>query len=128
MKDKGAAAIKARNLAEKAALILEDKKGENVVVRDLHGLSSVTDFTIVATGSSPPHLKALFNEAQRLLKQEGVRCYRKAGSPESGWMVLDYVDVVIHILLHEAREYYAIDALWDQAPSPALPPSEPHPA
>ena len=75
------------------------------------------DYALVITGTSPPHLKALFDEIQVKLKQEDVQAYRKTGDPTSGWMVLDYVDVVIHIFATEAREYYAIEKLWEAAPA-----------
>lgn len=83
--------------------------------------SSITDYFLVVSGSSPPHLKALFQVVQRDLKDRDVRCHRKSGTPDGGWMVLDYIDVVIHIFLEELRTYYAIEELWNQAPRVALP-------
>lgn len=82
----------------------------------MRGQSSVTDFFLIVTGSSPPHLKALFNEVLQGLRALGVKCFRKAGVPECGWMVVDYVDLVIHILSPEAREYYDLESLWKKAP------------
>ena len=108
--------IKARELADLAVQALDDKKGENIVLRDLRGVSEITDYSVVVSGTSPPHLKALFNEVQHVLKQKGCRCYRKAGDPESGWMVLDYVELVIHIFEASKRDYYAIEDLWAQVP------------
>jgi ribosome-associated protein len=58
----------------------------------------------------------MFNDLQHTLKQEGVFAFRKSGTPESGWMVLDYIDVVIHIFLSEIRDYYALEDLWPEAP------------
>ena len=58
----------------------------------------------------------MFNDMQHELKQAGSYCYRRSGSPESGWMVLDYVDVVIHIFSAEMREYYALETLLAEAP------------
>jgi ribosome-associated protein len=95
--------------------MLEDKKAQDIVVLDLRGQSSITDFYVVASGMSSPHIKALFGDIQHQLKQEGVMCYRRAGVPEGGWMVLDYFDVIIHIFEPEAREFYAIESLWDKA-------------
>lgn len=68
------------------------------------------------SGSSAPHLKALGDAVQYSLKKEGVVCFRRSGNPESGWLVEDYFDVVIHIFSREARTYYAIEALWAEAP------------
>jgi ribosome-associated protein len=75
---------------------------------------------MVVSGSSPPHLKAMFSEVQRLLKDESVHVYRKSGGAECGWLVVDYVDLIIHIMSNEARAYYAIEELWAEAPEVAL--------
>lgn len=95
---------------------LESKKGEAIAVLDVRGRSPLTDYFIVATGSSAPHLKALAEEVLHTLKASGLTCYRRSGTPDSGWIVLDFVDLVIHILTAEARRYYAIETLWEGAP------------
>jgi ribosome-associated protein len=105
-----------RALALRAAEILEDKKGEDLLLIDVSDVSSLSDYVVLVSGSSPPHLKAMWNDLQHTLKQEGVHAFRKSGMPESGWMVLDYVDLIIHILSPEAREYYALEELWPEAP------------
>ena len=109
-------AMDARTLTTRAVTILADKKGEELVALDVSDVSSLSDYVIVVSGSSPPHLKAMFNDVQHTLKQEGVQPFRKSGTPESGWMVIDYVDVVIHIFLHNTRHYYALEDLWPEAP------------
>lgn len=86
-----------------------------MVVLDVRGLSSVTDYYLIATGTSAPHLRALAEDLDVQLKREDVRCYRQSGAPESGWMVLDYVDVVIHLFSPEQRSYYDIERLWADA-------------
>ncbi len=103
------------DLAEKAGSLLADKKGQDILILDVRGLSSITDYILIVSGNSPPHLKALLNDTEKELKINGVYCYSKAGSPESGWIVLDYADVVIHIFSEEKRDYYSIEDLWDQA-------------
>ncbi len=104
-----------RDLAEKAASALADKKGEDMLILDVRGISSVTDYMLIVSGNSSPHLKAMLNGTEKDLKTNGVYCYRKAGSPESGWIILDYSDVVIHIFSKEKRGYYSIEDLWNQA-------------
>lgn len=108
--------IKPLDLAEKACAALDGKKGSDISLWDVRQHSGVTDFYIVVTGTSPPHLKAMFDEVQRVLKQDNVYCYRRAGEADSGWLVLDYIDVVIHMFSHQNREYYAIEDLWQEAP------------
>ena len=103
-------------LARQAKQCLLNKKAEDLLILDVRELSGVTDYYIVASGASPPQLKAMFSEVLVSLKKEGMNCYRRSGDMESGWLVLDYVDVVIHILSAEARRYYAIEDLWAQAP------------
>ena len=96
--------------AIKAAL--EDRKGEDVRIYDVRGKSGLTDFFVVATGAAAPHLKALVAETQRAMKDANVASYRTSGDPESGWMVVDYIDVVVHVFSPEARAYYALEKLW----------------
>jgi len=91
---------------------LEDRKGADVKVYDVRGKSSLADFFVVATGSAAPHLKALVAETQAAMKAAGVASYRTSGDPESGWIVVDYVDVVVHVFSPEARAYYALERLW----------------
>ena len=100
--------------------MLLDKKGQDIKLLDVRELSSVTDYYLIVSGSSTPHLKALFGEVVSVLKHEGMPCYRKAGDPESGWMAIDYIDVMIHIFSKQAREYYAIEELWGQAPARSI--------
>jgi len=109
-------AIEALALTKRIREILEDKKAQNTVVLDVREDSTITDYYVITSGMSAPHLKALFGDIQHQLKQEGVQCYRRAGTPEAGWMVLDYVDVITHIFVPETREFYAIESLWEQAP------------
>ena len=91
---------------------LEDRKGVDVKVYDVRGKSTLADFFVVATGSAAPHLKALIAESQAVMKEAGVMSYRTSGDPESGWIVVDYVDVVVHVFSPEARAYYALEKLW----------------
>jgi len=95
---------------------LEDKQGKDVRLFDVRKHSSLTDYCIAVSGSSSPHLRAMADEVQYSLKKEGVLSYRRAGDPEHGWVVVDYVDVIIHIFSDQARQYYAIEELWVAAP------------
>jgi ribosome-associated protein len=94
------------------AQALADRKGTDIKVYDVRGKSPLADFFVVATGSAAPHLKALIAESQAVMKDAGVMSYRTSGDPESGWIVVDYVDVVVHVFSPEARAYYALERLW----------------
>lgn len=95
---------------------LADKKGSDIMVYDVRTRSTITDFHVLATGLNPPHLKALFNETRLRMKAHDLACYRKSGTPDSGWIVADYIDVVVHIFNPTARQYYALDVLWKDMP------------
>ena len=110
------AALEPLEIVRLVRAALESKHGDNVLAFDVRGSSGVTDYYVVASGASRPQLKALFDEAQHVLKRAGVSSYRASADSESGWLVLDYVDVVIHILSPEAREYYAIEELLARCP------------
>ena len=85
---------------------LEDAKAEDVKVYDVRGKSGLTDFFVVATGTAAPHLKAL-------VKALPKKAFRTSGDPDSGWIVADYIDVVVHVFSREARAYYALEKLWE---------------
>ena len=93
---------RAKELAEKLA----DAKAIDVKTYDVRGKSGFTDFFVVATGAAAPHLKALVRTMPK--------AYRVSGDPESGWIVADYVDVVVHVFSAEARAYYALEKLWER--------------
>ncbi len=94
---------------------LDDKKGVQPVILDVQELSNVTDFFVIVHGNSTPHLKALAEEVHLQLKQAGAGSSKKSGTPESGWIVMDFVDVVVHVFSSETRDYYALEELWSDA-------------
>lgn len=124
---KGEPDIKALELAQVATQTILDKKGQDIVLLDVREISAVTDYYLIVSGTSTPHLKAMYDSVQHDLKQRGVYAYRKSGVAEGGWMALDYVDVIIHIFAEEARRYYAIESLWSEAQAVELPAPQDHP-
>lgn len=103
----------ARQQANRIAKALKAHKAEGVKVYDMRGKSQLADYYVVATGAAAPHLKALIAATQADMKGEGIMSYRTSGDPESGWMVVDYIDVVVHVFSAEARAYYALEKLWE---------------
>ena len=93
---------------------LEDKKAVDVKTYDVRGVSGLCDAFVVAAGTAAPHLKALVAGTQQAMRQAGISSYRTSGDPESGWIVVDYVDVVVHVFSPEARAYYALERLWEK--------------
>lgn len=94
---------------------LEDKKAVDVKTYDVRGVSGLCDAFVVATGTAAPHLKGLVAGVQQAMRTAGESSFRLSGDPESGWIVVDYVDVVVHVFSPEARAYYALERLWDCA-------------
>lgn len=93
-----------------------EKKAEGLVVLDLQGLSMVADFFVVASGRSPTQVQTIADGVALALKAHGERVLHLEGVPESGWLLLDYGDVVIHVFLDETRSFYALERLWGDAP------------
>lgn len=99
-----------------AAAAISAKKGADIIAYDVSAVSSITDFYLVCSGLNTAHLKALFNETRLALKDRGANCWRQSGHRESGWIVADYIDFVIHFFKKDARAYYQIDQLWQSTP------------
>lgn len=105
------------DLAVAAARLAEGKQAEDILVLDLRGLSNIADFFVICSANSPPHLNAIVREVGTRLKVEhGVAAYGQEGRSGSLWAVLDFIDVVVHVLHRGKREFYALEALWSDAP------------
>jgi ribosome-associated protein len=86
-------------------------------VLDLRGISTFTDFFVICSGNSEPQLKAIANSIEGQLKQHhGVRPAAVDGFPMSQWIVLDYLQVIVHVFRQEKREFYSLEDLWSDAP------------
>jgi len=112
--------MKSKELVDSVVKILQDHLGEDISVLDMRNVTSVSDFFVIVSGNSPPHLEALADRLGRLLKADGIKTYRKSGTAVTGWVVHDFVDVVVHIMSDEMREYYALEELWGDAPQLAI--------
>ena len=109
-------------MATRCAELAADKKAENLIALDLRGISSFTDFFVICSGTSEPHLKAIAGEIEARLKAEDKLTPTAVdGYPMSHWIVIDYSDVVVHIFHEQQRGYYSLDDLWSDAPRLKLP-------
>jgi ribosome-associated protein len=108
------AAVASARLAARAAL---DKKAEDVVMLDLRRLSTLADWFLILSAQSATQAETIRDAILGTLKGAGVRPRHVEGTPQSGWLLLDYGDVVIHIFLRETRAFYALDRLWGDAPT-----------
>jgi len=104
---------KSVDVAKLAAATIYARKGEDIRVVDVRNVSPLADYIVIATATSAPHLRGLQAELAKVLREKaGEDFKRTSGDSDSAWMVLDYFDVMIHLFLPEAREYYDIEALW----------------
>jgi ribosome-associated protein len=102
-------------VARAAELALERKAGD-VVVLDLRGISSATDFFLIAEGTSDVQVKAIAEHIIEELGEDGVRPEHVEGMPTGRWVLLDYIDFVVHVFHPQARQFYQLEALWGDAP------------
>jgi ribosome-associated protein len=109
--------LSAERKAQRAARAALDRKALDLVVLDVQGISGVTDYFLVCSGRSTTHLKSITDAIREELKGVGVRPLHTEGATESGWVLLDYGDVLMHVFLEETRAYYALERLWGDAPS-----------
>ena len=112
--------LTAERKVRRAARAALDRRATDVVVLDLQGLSSVTDYFLVCSGKSTTHMETITDAIRDELKSEGVRPRHAEGVAECGWILLDYGDVLMHVFLEETRTYYALERLWGDAPAVSL--------
>lgn len=103
-------------LAIAAARLAEDIKAEDIIVLDVSAVSSITDYFVICSGSSTPHLKAIAREVRAgMAESQGVKPAMAEGDHESQWVVLDYGILMVHAFHPEKRELYALEDLWGDA-------------
>ncbi len=106
-------------LEEKVALcvsMVEEKKAQEVLVLDLRGVSSVTDYFLICHGSSDRLVQAITDHLLEMMKEKGVRALGVEGYTEGRWILLDFGDLVIHVFFEETRRFYDLERLWGHAP------------
>jgi ribosome-associated protein len=109
--------MESRKLAQLCRELADNRKAENVVVLDVRKLSSVTDYFVICTGTSEPHLRAIVDEiTDKLRDDHSLRPNARDGSINTAWVVLDYFDVIVHVMRQGAREKFDLEGLWGDAP------------
>jgi ribosome-associated protein len=108
--------MESKKLALLCRELADNKKAENIVVLDVRKLSSVTDYFVIASGTSQPHLRAIVEEITGKLRDEqDLRPSRLEGSTSGVWVVLDFFDVIVHVMHTETRKHYDLEGLWGDA-------------
>jgi ribosome-associated protein len=97
------------------------KKAQDIVLVDMRGLVDYTDYMVVCTGNTPRQTKAVADEIRRVMKEDHrVAPRRVEGEREAEWILMDYLDAVVHVFTPHAREFYRLDRLWKEAPQRTL--------
>lgn len=104
-----------KKLAYKIADLALDKKAKQIVVMDLDGKTGIADFFILMTGESDTQIKAIADYIVKELRGQEIKVYHKEGYNSLRWVLLDYVDVVVHIFKQDTREFYGLERLWGDA-------------
>jgi ribosome-associated protein len=106
---------KAKEFAQAAARIAQERRCTDIVVLDLRGLSPATDYFVIATGTSERQMRTVCDEISAAGREQGISRFGRAGYEQGRWILLDFVDVVIHIFDTEYRIFYDLELLWGDA-------------
>jgi len=115
--DQSPAGAAIRGLALRVAEILADTPAADTLVLDIRALSTIADFFVICSGENERQLRAISNSILETLGAEQIRPQRAEGSPQSGWMLLDYGDVIVHVFEVDQRAFYRLETLWAEAPT-----------
>ncbi|MBM3939588.1 MAG: ribosome silencing factor [SAR202 cluster bacterium] len=107
--------MKPLELARAAVDTASDKQATDIVLLDVQPATSFTDYLVIMSAGSQRQLVAVADDVEYALKQKGVTPHHREGSADSGWVLLDYVDVVIHVFSEEQRDFYRLEQIWKQA-------------
>ena len=114
------------NVARRAGELALDKKGFDVRILKLTDISSICDYFVIVSGSADIHVKAIAEEIYDGLARDGIKPSYREGVQEGNWILLDYIDVVVHVFYEPTRQFYSLEKLWGDAPVEQL--TEPEPA
>lgn len=104
-----------KELAKRIAELALEKKGKQIVKINIKELTDYADYFVIITGDSGLQIKAIIDHIEDELAKEGIKAFSKEGYEYQRWVLLDYIDVVVHVFNHEAREFYGIERLYEDA-------------
>ncbi|MCX8056978.1 MAG: ribosome silencing factor [Ignavibacteria bacterium] len=107
--------MKSKELKDFIVEQIKEKKGENIVVMDLRKVTSITDYFVICSGTVEQHIKAIKDNIIEKLSEKGINYWHIEGELAHTWVLIDYVDVVVHIFHPSARDYYKLEKLWADA-------------
>lgn len=103
---------KAKQIAKIAYQALDEKKAEDIKIIEINKLSVVADYFVIANGTNTPHVDALVDNVEEELAKQGIHAARIEGVRSSGWILMDYGDVVVHVFSKEDRLFYDLERIW----------------
>ena len=112
-------AEESREAAVAAARAAAAKQAEHITILDVHGLIVITDYFVICSGGTERQVRTIVEEIEKALRDLGRKPVRREGESERRWVLLDYVDLVVHVFTEEEREYYDLERLWGDAPRSA---------
>jgi len=116
MGENKAVTMDSRKLALLCRELADRRKAEDIVILDVRKVSSITDYFVIATGTSEPHLRAISDEIQDKLREEhDVRPRAVDGTLQTAWLVMDFFDVIVHVMRPDVRKLYDLETLWGDA-------------
>jgi len=107
--------LEALAVAHRAVEAASDKQAIDIVLLDARGVCSFADYFVICSGETERQIKTIYDEVGQALKKEGVLPHHREGTLDSGWLLLDFGDVIVHIFAPFEREYYRLDELWSEA-------------
>jgi ribosome-associated protein len=107
--------LDSKKLALKLAMLALTKKAEDIRILDLRKLTTIADYFVICTAHSEPQVKAVADAILVGAKKAGESVWHKEGTTMKSWVLLDYVDVVVHIFLRDTRKFYSLEKLWGDA-------------
>ncbi len=102
-------------LAKAAVDIASDKKASDILLLDISDISTIADYFVICTGNNARQIQAIGDALNDDLKKQGARLLYREGGPDTGWVLLDYGDIIIHVFAPKEREYYRLERLWSEA-------------
>ena len=102
-------------MARKAVEVASDKQAIDIVLLDAQRVCSFADYFLICSGETKRQSKTIYEEVEHVLKKEGILPHHREGTLDSGWLLLDFGDVIVHIFAPAEREYYQLDKLWSEA-------------
>ena len=102
--------------ARAAVAAAADKQAADIVLLDVRELANFADFFVICTAESPPQFAAITNDAERTLRSMGLRRHHREGENDSGWVLIDFGDVILHVFTPDRRAHYDLESAWSAAP------------